>query len=272
MIKKPDLSMMLNGAIAALVAITAACAFVAPWAAILIGFVAGVIVVFGVLFVERIGIDDPVGALSAHGMAGVWGTLSLGFFTVPALAAKLETGGGGLFYGGGLHQLGVQALGLRGRRRVHVRRVVRHPLALQGHDRDPHRAEVETAGLDVSEHGMWGYPEFYIPVPGGYGTDTHGHLGVSHTAARSSPAVGGSVDAFEPQAGPKQSGLPVEQNSTLEQELQLALLVGREWVHVRDDDHQPIVASPDDRQHPEQVARMADDRAARVSNRASPRP
>ena len=138
-IKKPDLSMMLNGAIAALVAITAACAFVAPWAAILIGFIAGVIVVFGVLFVERIGIDDPVGALSAHGMAGVWGTLSLGFFTVPALAEKLETGGGGLFYGGGLHQLGIQALGLRGGRRVHIRRVVRHPLALQGHDRDPHR-------------------------------------------------------------------------------------------------------------------------------------
>src|SRR5512132_902666 len=79
-IKKPDLSMMLNGAIAALVAITAACAFVAPWAAILIGFGAGVIVVFGVLAVERVGIDDPVGALAAHGMAGVWGTLSLGFF------------------------------------------------------------------------------------------------------------------------------------------------------------------------------------------------
>ena len=82
-IKKPDLSMMLNGAVAALVAITAACAFVAPWAAIVIGLGAGVIVVFGVLLVERLGIDDPVGALAAHGMAGVWGTLSLGFFTVP---------------------------------------------------------------------------------------------------------------------------------------------------------------------------------------------
>ncbi len=139
-IKKPDLSMMLNGAIAALVAITAACAFVAPWAAILIGFIAGVIVVFGVLFVERIGIDDPVGALSAHGMAGVWGTLSLGFFTVPALAGKLETGSGGLFYGGGLHQLGRPGARPARRRRVHVQRVVRHPLALQGHDRDPHRA------------------------------------------------------------------------------------------------------------------------------------
>ncbi len=70
-IKKPDLSMMLNGAIAALVAITAGCAFVAPWAAILIGFVAGGIVVFGVLAVERVGLDDPVGAIAAHGMSGI---------------------------------------------------------------------------------------------------------------------------------------------------------------------------------------------------------
>src|SRR4029453_1660492 len=71
-IKKPDLSMMLNGAVAALVAITASCAFVAPWAAIIIGFVAGVIVVLGVLAVDRIGIDDPVGAIAAHGMSGMW--------------------------------------------------------------------------------------------------------------------------------------------------------------------------------------------------------
>src|SRR6186713_3260764 len=111
-IKKPDLSMMLNGAIAALVAITAACAFVAPWAAIVIGLVSGAIVVLGVLFVERIGIDDPVGALSAHGMSGMWGTLALGFLTVPKLAENLETGRGGLLYGGGFHQLGIQVLGL----------------------------------------------------------------------------------------------------------------------------------------------------------------
>src|SRR4051812_42295695 len=111
-INKPDLSMMLNGAIAALVAITAACAFVAPWAAIVIGLVSGAIVVVGVLAVEKVGIDDPVGAVAAHGMSGVWGTLSLGFFALPSLASRLDTGQGGLFYGGGFHQLGVQALGL----------------------------------------------------------------------------------------------------------------------------------------------------------------
>jgi ammonium transporter, Amt family len=185
-IKKPDLSMMLNGAIAALVAITAACAFVAPWAAIVIGLVAGAIVVFGVLFVERIGIDDPIGAIAAHGMAGVWGTLSLGFLTLPGQAEKLATGAGGLFYGGGLHQLGVQALGLLavGAFTFSLSFVVLWAMkATFGIRTD---AEVESAGLDVSEHGMWGYPEFYIPVPGGYGTESHRHL-VSHGNSHREP-------------------------------------------------------------------------------------
>jgi Amt family ammonium transporter len=174
-IKKPDLSMMLNGAIAALVAITAACAFVAPWAAILIGFVAGVIVVLGSLLVERIGIDDPVGALAAHGMSGMWGTLALGFLTVPKLAENLETGKGGLFYGGGFHQLGVQGLGLLAVGAFTFTASFLVLLLMKvtvGIRTEP---EVENLGLDVSEHGMWGYPEFYIPVPGGYGSEQHGH-------------------------------------------------------------------------------------------------
>ena len=187
-IKKPDLSMMLNGAIAALVAITAACAFVAPWAAIVIGFGAGVIVVFGVLLVERIGIDDPVGAVAAHGMSGVWGTLSLGFFTVPGLAAKLATGDGGLLYGGGFHQLGVQALGLAavGAFTFGASFLVLLVFKLTvGIRTEP---DVEAAGLDVSEHGMWGYPELYIPVPGGYGTEAR------HAAAVAAAALGTPVE------------------------------------------------------------------------------
>ena len=111
-LRKPDVSMMLNGVIAALVAITAASGFVAPWAAVVIGAVAGAIAVVGVLWVERIGIDDPIGAVAVHGMAGVWGTLAVGLFAVPALASNLATGTGGLFYTGSFHQLGVQALGL----------------------------------------------------------------------------------------------------------------------------------------------------------------
>jgi Amt family ammonium transporter len=179
-LRKPDVSMMLNGVLAALVAITAASGFVAPWAAIVIGGVSGWIAVAGVLFVERIGIDDPIGAVAVHGMSGVWGTLATGLFAVPALASNLATGTGGLVYTGSFHQLGVQALGLVAvggftftasfgslwvMKRLWGIRV---------------ETETETAGLDVSEHGMWGYPEFYIPVPGGYGTESHGHLGLSH--------------------------------------------------------------------------------------------
>jgi Amt family ammonium transporter len=175
-IGKPDLSMMLNGAIGGLVAITAACAFVAPWAAIVIGLGAGMIVVLGVLLVEKIGIDDPIGAVAAHGMSGVWGTLALGFLTVPELAENLATGSGGVFYGGGLHQLGVQATGLLAvgaftfTASFLVLWVLKKTVGIRT------EPEVETLGLDVSEHGMWGYPEFYIPVPGGYGSE---HASVS---------------------------------------------------------------------------------------------
>jgi ammonium transporter, Amt family len=169
--RKPDLSMMLNGAIAALVAITAACAFVAPWGALVIGFGAGAIVVFGSQLVERARIDDPVGAIAAHGMAGVWGTLALGFLAMPSMADKLATGQGGLLYTGSTAQLGTQALGLLA---VGVFTFSASFAALWvmkamfGIRTD---AEAETAGLDVSEHGMWGYPELFIPVPGGYRTD-----------------------------------------------------------------------------------------------------
>src|SRR6266511_1904362 len=198
-LRKPDVSMMLNGVLAALVAITAASGFVAPWAAIVIGLVSGLIAVAGVLFVERIGIDDPIGAVSVHGMAGVWGTLATGIFAVPALASNLATGSGGLVYTGSFHQLGVQALGL-----VAVGAFTFSASfgtlwtmkKLWGIRVEP---ETETAGLDVAEHGMWGYPEFYIPVPGGYGTESHNHLvGHSHRKGPASePAV---EEALTPEA------------------------------------------------------------------------
>jgi Amt family ammonium transporter len=179
-LRKPDLSMMLNGVIAALVAVTAACAFVSPWAAIVIGLVAGSIAVLGVLLVERLRIDDPVGAVAVHGMAGVWGTLSLGLFALPSQAASLATGTGGLVYTGSFHQLGTQALGLAAvggftfAASFLVLWTMKRAFGIRVEER------VETAGLDVSEHGMWGYPELYIPVPGGYGTESHGHLALGH--------------------------------------------------------------------------------------------
>src|SRR5580765_3609014 len=179
-LKKPDISMMLNGALGALVAITAASGFVAPWAAIVIGVGSGCIAVFGVVWVEKIGIDDPIGAVAVHGMSGIWGTLACGLFAVPALADKLATGTGGLVYTGSFKQLGVQATGLV------VVGLFTFSLSfatlkvmdlIWGIRVEP---IVESQGLDVHEHGMWGYPEFYIPVPGGYGTESHGHVGVSH--------------------------------------------------------------------------------------------
>jgi Amt family ammonium transporter len=188
---KPDISMMLNGALGGLVAITAASGFVAPWAAIVIGCGSGLIAVFGVIFVERIGIDDPIGAVAVHGMSGVWGTLACGLFAVPVLSSNLATGTKGLFYGGGFHQLGVQAIGLLAVGAFTFGTSFACLWVLHkiwGIRVEP---EVEHGGLDVHEHGMWGYPEFYIPVPGGYGTESHSHLGSGHR--HEAPAVNAIV-------------------------------------------------------------------------------
>nr|MBA2546365.1 ammonium transporter [Solirubrobacterales bacterium] len=160
-IKKPDLSMTLNGVVAALVAVTAACGFVAPWAAMLIGFVAGGIAVVGVLAVERARVDDPIGAVAVHGMAGVWGTLATGIFAVPALAENLATGTGGLWYTGSFDQLGTQALGLVAVGAFTFSASFGALWLMKATFGIRVEHDVETAGLDVSEHGMWGYPEFY---------------------------------------------------------------------------------------------------------------
>ncbi|MBO0690055.1 MAG: ammonium transporter [Candidatus Dormibacteraeota bacterium] len=161
-----DVGMIGNGAIAALVAITAPSGYVEPWAAIVIGAVAGVIVSIAIPLVDRV-LDDPVGCLSAHGLAGIWGTLSCGLFTVPALAQFNGVGHGGLFYTGSFQQLGAQAVAV-GSSFATV--FVLSFAAFWAIDRvvglrvSP---EEELEGLDVSEHGMWGYPEAFMPVPGG---------------------------------------------------------------------------------------------------------
>lgn len=104
---KADVGMSLNGALAGLVAITAGCANVSPLGAVIIGAVAGALVVGSVLLIDNMGIDDPVGAVSVHGVNGAFGTLAVGLFASP------EYGGAtGLFYGGGFKLLGVQAIGV----------------------------------------------------------------------------------------------------------------------------------------------------------------
>jgi Amt family ammonium transporter len=164
--KTLDVGMIGNGAIAALVAITAPSGYVEPWGAMVIGAVAGVIVVGGVLALDRI-LDDPVGALPAHGLAGIWGTLSCGLFTVPALAKFNGTGEGGLFYTGSFHQLGAQALAVVVAfctvfaLSFAVFWLIKKTVGLRVSPRE------EMEGLDITEHGMWGYPESFMPVPGG---------------------------------------------------------------------------------------------------------
>ncbi|MBE0429679.1 MAG: ammonium transporter [Thermoleophilia bacterium] len=182
---KPDIGMTGNGAIAALVAITAPCAFVEPWAAAVIGGVAGAVMVMMVLLIDRITIDDPIGALSCHGVAGVWGTLSAGLFASPRLVESLEIGRPGLFYGGGFHQLGVQALGIAA---VFAFVLIASALVFYGLKftlgirLSP---EQELTGSDFAEHGMWGYPEHILgPDDGTPGATVADRLGEALPAER----------------------------------------------------------------------------------------
>jgi Amt family ammonium transporter len=157
---KSDIPTILNGALAGLVAITASCAFVDTWAAVVIGFVAGILVFYSARFFEKRKIDDPIFALSVHGTAGVWGTLSTGFFATPELAT---VGKPGLFYGGGLEQLGVQAMGV-GVSGLYAFVVSFAILAIVKKVIGGLRVteEEEIMGLDVSEHGSYGYPEVFL--------------------------------------------------------------------------------------------------------------
>ncbi|MBW2732949.1 MAG: ammonium transporter [Deltaproteobacteria bacterium] len=104
-----DLSMMINGALAGLVGITAPCAFVSSQSALIIGFIAGILAVFAVVLFDRVKVDDPVGAISVHLVGGVWGTLAVGFFAEARFVADV---GNGLFFGGGIQLLEAQALGV----------------------------------------------------------------------------------------------------------------------------------------------------------------
>jgi ammonium transporter, Amt family len=162
--KTLDIGMSGNGAIAALVAITAPSGYVELWAAIPIGLVAGLIVPLCIYAIDK-HIDDPVGALSAHGVAGIWGTLSCGLFTSPRFARYNAFGDpdGGLWYSGSFKQLIAQAVGFTITftfvfiASYSVFWVIKKTYGLRVTE------EEEDAGLDISEHGMYGYPEQFIP-------------------------------------------------------------------------------------------------------------
>ncbi|MDI9644462.1 MAG: ammonium transporter [Candidatus Verstraetearchaeota archaeon] len=157
---KPDVGMTINGLLAGLVAITAGCASVSPSAAIAIGGIAGMIVVFSVEFIDKIlRIDDPVGAVSVHGVGGAFGALAVGLFA----DSKYSGGISGLFFGGGFSQLVVQLVGVFavsafafGASYIAFK-VIDWAIGLRVSE------EEETIGLDVSEHGMSAYPDFEVP-------------------------------------------------------------------------------------------------------------
>ncbi len=153
LLKKPEGSMSLNGALAGLVSITAPCDGVTPLASIIIGFIGGVIVVLSILALDKLlKIDDPVGCISVHGVCGAWGTLSCGLWNVDS----------GLFYGGGVSQLGVQLAGIGAGfvwafgAGLILFLAIKYTVGLRV------TKEEEIAGLDVGEHGMEAYSGFQI--------------------------------------------------------------------------------------------------------------
>ncbi len=152
---KPDVSLTLNGALGGLVAITAGCASVSMWGSMAIGAIAGVIIVFGIDFIDRVAkIDDPVGAVGVHGLCGAAGTIMVGLFAVD----------GGLFYGGGAQQLGIQTLGVVA---VAAWTIVTTLIlfstikATMGLRVDKHDEEM---GLDIGEHATQAYADFVLKV------------------------------------------------------------------------------------------------------------
>ncbi|MCX7797538.1 MAG: ammonium transporter [Melioribacter sp.] len=155
---KPDLSMTINGCLAGLVAITAGCAYVSVWSSLIIGTIAGILVVYAVIFFDKVKIDDPVGALAVHLVNGIFGTLAVGLFAEDHFMPG--TTGNGLFFGGGLklffnQLIGVIAVGVF---TFVISYIVWMILKKLIGLRVSPSEEIE--GLDIGEHGMEAYPEF----------------------------------------------------------------------------------------------------------------
>jgi ammonium transporter, Amt family len=181
MTKKWDAGFTTNGFLAGLVAITCPCYWVSPTGAVLLGAVAGVVVILGIDLLEWLRIDDPIGAVPVHGICGIWGTLSLGLFACgrygatgpisPDNSAPLK----GLFYGGGTHVLVAQMIGSAciTLATFAVAMVVMLLVNATGTLRLP--AEAELYGMDLHEHGISAYPEYVLSslgAPGGMSKDT----------------------------------------------------------------------------------------------------
>lgn len=160
---KPDLGMTLNGCLAGLVAITAPCAFVSVTSSILIGLIAGILVVLAVIGFDRLKLDDPVGALSVHLVNGVFGTLCVGLFAQDKITGTAT--GNGVFFGGGVKLLMAQLSGVLASGvfvfgvSVAAWLLIKYAVGLRV------SLQEEIEGLDIGEHGNSAYPEFLSRKP-----------------------------------------------------------------------------------------------------------
>jgi Amt family ammonium transporter len=190
-----DVSFTVNGFLAGLVAITCPCYWVSPLGSILIGFIAGVIVVVAVDVLEWLHIDDPIGAVPVHGICGIWGTLSLGLFASGQFNATGPLGPDnaspltGLFYGGGLQVLQAQAIGslIVTSATFIVSLALMYAVNAMGVLRVS--KEGELIGLDLHEHGIPAYPEYSL-VPG---ATPHGAASFTEGAFTSHPAASATL-------------------------------------------------------------------------------
>lgn len=162
---KPDVTMTLNGCLAGLVGITAPCACVDAWGAIIVGIVSGILIMIFVPFFDKIHVDDPVGAVSVHGVCGIWGGLAVGLLASPNVVDANEVGiGYGLFYGGGLAQLGIQFIGViailawTAVCSIVMFGIIKATVGLRV------SADEELEGLDISEHGLVSAYADFVPI------------------------------------------------------------------------------------------------------------
>jgi Amt family ammonium transporter len=176
---KWDLGLTVNGFLAGLVAITCPCYWVSPTGAFFIGIIGGLVAVYGTDLLEYLRVDDPIGAVPVHMFAGIWGTLSLGFFATGAFGAPTPTGADvsagaivkGLFYGGGMGQLTAQMIGSGAVTAATLMSAFALMYAVKATGTLRVSADGELEGLDVHEHGMVAYPEYVIH---GYEPTPHG--------------------------------------------------------------------------------------------------
>ena len=219
---KPDLGMTINGCLAGLVGVTGGCAYFTVEVSLLVGAVAGVLVVFLVVLFDRIGIDDPVGATSVHLGCGVFGTLCVGLFAKEGVTS-LSTANG-LFYGGGLSLLGVELLGIAAigvfvfAASSLVWLVLKYTIGIRV------SSEEELAGLDIGEHGNMAYPDFAAPA-------SIGEFAAEAPAGRPAVPAGGAAQTIPVihraapagSSGPKMTRVSIITNQSRFAQLQEAL-------------------------------------------------